>query len=1352
MENHQRAEESITSAQMRAARALLGWSQQDLARRAQVASSTVADFERGQRTPVPNNLGAMRSSLEGAGIAFLTGGAIVGPPPKIASAKSGGVPIRWIDATDLSHWADRRDGQDTMPELLSRLIRAAKGHSASLNFPSGDSVQQSGWDGVCEVVEGGGYVPQGCSGWEIGTQRKNIRKKADTDYEKRSAEPLGLERSHTTFVFVTPRRWSKKREWARKRKAEGKWADVKVYDADDLVHWIELFPPVGHWLAVLIGKRPQGIRQLTEAWQEWSLSTKWPMTADLLLAGRDEEATRVLRWLYGAPSALAVQADSTSEAVAFLHAATEQLPPDYRVNYQGRCLIAPTSEVARLLGDSPSSLIIVLQDADAGLGAQLAQEGHHVYIVHGSEIGAPEDAICLPRPPWEAFSGALVGMGVEQESAGRLTRESARSLSVLRRLIPSVPGRVLPEWAEADHARGLVATLLAGAWNEAQDGDRKALERLSGETYETISSRLVRWISLPDSPFRKAGSAWKVASPRDAWFRLAPHVTSIDLDRFASVATDVLGSPDPRFDMKPDERWLSSFHGRKSEYSALLRTGVSETLVLLSVFGDQVRYVTDAGQRAEAVVRKLLDGANSQRWWSMSPHLQVLAEASPDVFLEALDENLAQPNPPVMALFVEDAGPLGGAHHSELLWALEILAWSPRYIARVAELLAKLARLDPGGRYANRPANSLLGIFRLWMPQTNVSLDERLRVLERLGKTESEVAWRLMLGLLPGAYDTASPSPQTRWRDFTTGEEEIATYGVIGRGADVIAGRLLEDVKLNNTRWRRLFELFPNLPPDRRKQAVERLLAAAPSINDDKTRVEIWEALRGLLHHHRAFPDAEWALPAEQLESIEKAYIAIEPRGGIERLAWLFSKPGADLPTPAQKDWQADEETSAELRRTAVQKLINNREVDTIFALASAAKMPVLVGIATVEAVGRAEQKEAILFTALHRGDPASQGLALGMIHAFCKRDGEAWADTLLSRAEVKGWPKEVIVRALLLMPLSKRTWKHAAAFGKEVEDLYWSRTSILGIDNEPESMAFAIGKLLEAGRARHATYLAGHYGKGLTSELLVRTLTEAAQQPWPEGADTNEGTMFPYSVEELLQRLDEAGDVPEDQIARLEWTYLQLLEHSRRPPKVLHKTMSVNPAFFVEVLSAIYRPATDSGVQETIESDPKRARAIASQAYGLLRSWRRVPGEASGIVDSAALEEWVKHARLLCAQADRAVVGDQHIGSLLASAPPDADGIWPTKAVREVIEITRSRKLENGVLLGVHNSRGATWRGLTDGGAQERLIANRYREWAETTELEWPRTSALLERIAKSFEEHGQWHDQDAERTDWSL
>jgi transcriptional regulator with XRE-family HTH domain len=62
--------------QCRAARAWLNWTQQELAQRAGVGLSTVRDFETGERTPIPNNLAAIRRAIELAGIEFFDAGGV----------------------------------------------------------------------------------------------------------------------------------------------------------------------------------------------------------------------------------------------------------------------------------------------------------------------------------------------------------------------------------------------------------------------------------------------------------------------------------------------------------------------------------------------------------------------------------------------------------------------------------------------------------------------------------------------------------------------------------------------------------------------------------------------------------------------------------------------------------------------------------------------------------------------------------------------------------------------------------------------------------------------------------------------------------------------------------------------------------------------------------------------------------------------------------------------------------------------------------------------------------------------------------------------------------------------------
>lgn len=61
----------VTNSQIRAARALLGIKQSDLATWSGVSQGTIAKYELGLRTPFAPNLAAMERALEEHGVVFL---------------------------------------------------------------------------------------------------------------------------------------------------------------------------------------------------------------------------------------------------------------------------------------------------------------------------------------------------------------------------------------------------------------------------------------------------------------------------------------------------------------------------------------------------------------------------------------------------------------------------------------------------------------------------------------------------------------------------------------------------------------------------------------------------------------------------------------------------------------------------------------------------------------------------------------------------------------------------------------------------------------------------------------------------------------------------------------------------------------------------------------------------------------------------------------------------------------------------------------------------------------------------------------------------------------------------------
>ena len=1332
-------EPSITTNQVRAARALLGWSQRDLAKNAKIAVSTVADFERGQRVPVPANFQAIRDAIAAAGIAFTAGGAVAGGTHVLAPAtQPGGQPIRLVDATDLDHWSDRRDAQEQLPELVSRLIRAEAGHAARLRFPSGEGVQFRGWDGVCEIDQSTGYLPAGRSVWELSTQSRDPAKKAAQDLKKRTAATDPDEQADTSVVLLTSRRLSDKERHEKAWRKVGQWRDLRVIDAEDLVHWIELHPAVGNWLAVLMGKRPEGVLQLEDVWEEWARSTHPAMSPQLILAGRDEDAAKIHRWLLEESQAvMPLQGESIEEAVAFLYASIDQFPSDYRGRYLVQAIVATSAATARTLGDGPSPLILILMEAEPGLAERLAARGHHVYAAYGAEAGAPADLPQLARPPRADIEWALKSMALPETEAARYARDSGRSLAALRRLIPAAPGRREPAWAERPVARELIPALLVGAWDEQNTADQAALAALGDCTFEDFIGKIAPKLSAIDSPLRKIDSGWKLASPRDAWFRLAPYLTQRDLDRFEALAIGVLGGE------------AQTAEGARP--SGLIQAGIAETIAVMAIYPERASAAPNAAATAHSIVRELLHDADGDRWRSVGPHLRVLAEASPGGFLSCLDRSLQRQEPPVMALF----DPLE-ARHTNLLWALETLAWDASLLSDVARCLAVLARLDPpNARYGNRPASSLREIFLLWLPQTAATLRQRLRIIDGLRQREPEAAWQLMIGLIPGE-DTATPSPPPRWRDFPTENPEPLTYGLIARGANEILNRLLADAGTDAPRWGQMIELLPRLEPDRRKEIMTRLSEAAREINDPEKRETLQRALRHILSLHRGIADADWALPEDDLDHLHAIYDTLQPANPVQRCLWLFENAYIELPDAQHGDHKQRAEAVQEARKTAVEKIVEEQGADGLRRLADSCGIPQYAGLAAAQSEIDPGVAAALMAEGFCSESKARQEFASGVLIGRLRASGAAPALALLVEARAAGWAPHVVARIFLCMDQTRRVWDLVASFGPEVDDVFWSQIDPLwASDGDAGDTEFAIRRMIRAKRAGQVLGLAYHVKETIDRRLIADVLEAAATEPGVASATPGRRTMYDRYVQQLLKHLDRSGEIDEERMAQLELTYLHVLRFASmrpegRPPRVLHKRILNDPELFVQLICTIYRPDPESGIEEAAAQDSAAASTNATQAYELLRSLRGVPGSDGSSLDAVRLEQWVAQARLLCDKAGRANVGDFKIGELLANSPVGADGAWPAEPIREVIEISMSRRLEEGILGGRHNLRGPTWRPMGEGGDLERDLARSYRQWSRATRLEWPRTSALLERIALTYDEHGRWEDGRAERLDW--
>ena len=119
----------------------------------------------------------------------------------------------------------------------------------------------------------------------------------------------------------------------------------------------------------------------------------------------------------------------------------------------------------------------------------------------------------------------------------------------------------------------------------------------------------------------------------------------------------------------------------------------------------------------------------------------------------------------------------------------------------------------------------------------------------------------------------------------------------------------------------------------------------------------------------------------------------------------------------------------------------------------------------------------------------------------------------------------------------------------------------------------------------------------------------------------------------------------------------------------------------------------------------------MGSNGFRLLSNWSTTPGTGpDGVIDGAALRQWMVDARRLLEEADRLRIGEEHIGKVLASSPPDPDGTWPGVEVRNLLEELQNPQIEAGVAMAILNGRGFTSRSPDEGGRQEWDLAEEYR------------------------------------------
>lgn len=1254
--------------------------------------------------------------------------------------------MKWISAQDLKLWAETHQCRDNLPKLVEDLIWATATKIRRLRFLHGDNGQIRGFDGFVDADATPPFVPEGKSIWEFGSSDAS-KSKAEADYKKRTEETDEEERIKHTLVIVSPRTWDtptvKVEDWLREKNRQCEWKKVVYLDGPLLESWLEQCPAVSsNWARFEFNKTfSYGVRSTDEFWETFSSRFNPALVEEVLLAGRESQAEDLLKKLLDRTSSgrLAFAADTTDEVIAFVVAAIRKAPEPVRKELEAHTLIIDTEEAARQIVQKGSFIYLPRLKACNCMG--MLKDSGPTVISAGIEI-KKSDHIVLMRPTSTQLGNAFIGMGMSASEGYEAARKCGRSLAVLARQKPSGNSE-LPKWVDdRDNRNMLIPAMLAGAWNCNTESDQKILSLLSQKSYEETEDALREFLVMPDSPIEYVGGLWATRAPVDAFLHLAPYVGRNHLKQFKCVLKEVFQVAAALH--KPptaDQPFvILSKHDQQTSHSEHLRNGLMTTLLQMAVLHELARFTvagSDPQTFVDEIVRSIPGLASDPKLMaSLNQDLMLLAEASPEPFLEALECQLEGTPPSILPIFDEHPGMLMPVtYHSGLLWALEVIAWDAKYFDRAALCLAKLAALDPGGKLKNRPINSLRAIFLSWAPCTSVNTAHRLAILQSTLGAVPSIAWPLLASLLPCSNDTTSITQKPKFREYEQYHGEQLTYGVVWESEEKIIRLAIEAAGSVPERWGTLIDRLSNFQQDIFEVVVDRLNSVLNVANTD-AQTQIWKALNVAVKRHQKYSSMGWAMPKDRIDHLVPIINKYAPEMLVENYTWLFDDEMPPVDGIENKCSNLTEliENS---RLQAIDSIYNELGTQGILQLVGCVKNPTLV-ILCVLSLELSYEESFTLFTGLLTNIDRTLQVTAGIVMANgITRFESKWQETARTALQQNALTVDHIASVLKHILDSKQTWSYVESFGDEIAREYWTKKSPRLLDGGVDELLYAVDKYREVGRPSAALYAVLRRLSEIPTQKIILLLEEKITEQNVNSGDRSIGGVF--NADKLIKELAKRPDAAKEKVAGLEFAYFPLL---RQDPEILHQMLLEQPRFFMQMVCLVFK---SQDTEPEPLSDEQKNRA--SVAYRLLCSLKSLPGQTGEEIDYDVLLGWCVELRRLGGELHRQDITDQLIGQVLAHAPTDPkDGAWPHEAVRFVIEKLASSQVETGLRTEKYNMRDGFAKMPEEGGDQERVLAEQVQKWAQAS-CRFVRTHAMLNLIAKSWLEDARREDMRVEQ-----
>ena len=824
--------------------------------------------------------------------------------------------------------------------------------------------------------------------------------------------------------------------------------------------------------------------------------------------------------------------------------------------------------------------------------------------------------------------------------------------------------------------------------------------------------------------------------------QLGSYITSSHLDRFAEVVEWVLQDDDPDAEDKMNEKGLRWWQNKQA-FSGRIKEGVFQSLTLLSIVPCHIQ---DNKDWVDSFIENKFKDFDLKRYLTHRHNLQWLVEASPSSFIKFVQYDIKKGSPllnQIMDVKHKDFSIIGTEiFYTELLFALETLAWDKQYLFDTTDILMQLCSYPIDSNYANKPINTLSSIYQFGLPQTYAPFETRLEILKSCATKHLKTISTLCVLLLKGLSEQVFiQNAHFRWRMRDRKESPNYIPSIPTTHVIAIVQLLLATSEFSVESIKEMVNLsFVNYLRGCRTMFLDAISKYKDKIKGNE---EITDCLREKINWHLQYQESNWALSKEELVPFEKLLIEIESDDILIKNKYLFEN--FLIKDPDYKDYDNDflkkNKETREIRAKIIKQIIDEKGLDAVWPFAKTVKNKEGVANALFDLYGTDIRGE--IYKKYCNGD-LSKTFVNRYFSSIYSGQGES---AYLSIIEELNSISQKHISIILSAPgYQQALADFASTLNKDVEKEYWEDVNILSCPEEKYSNI--IWKLCSVKRYTDILHIIRikNDENTISTDIKIRVLCEMVTNgAW----DILRSHM--YEISDILKTISlPKNNTQKSLLLQMEFLIYDNLRHYMNAHEI-HLIQEINkePSLLMGIYALVFK--ADDGFEEECSQDNTQVKlklTMADLAYRFIQNYHEVPcSDPTGEVDENALSGYFDELKRLAKQYHQTNILPLIIGRILGNFRETED--YPSEMFCRFVEHFNDDRIDSEIRCALFNRRGMTTRSPFEGGTIERYHIQTFTKYRDKARYHSPRLTHIFENLIKEYQQMAEREDNEAKLLD---